>query len=490
MRIFSRTKYKEYVLLKFNLSNNTKPKIFINIGALLDVPTSSVITGRKGETIFNGGLGQVTGVVGAGNNFKSTITHYMMLSAADKIAASTPTAMTTYDTEVNVSLERLNNLASKFKHLPPDITTSDGTWSVTDKASIPANKWVLEMNKYIEEKAKDKDAKVKLEAFTDPYTKKELDIQIPTFVEIDSLTEFEPESTVDMLTNDLDSSDTNTFAMKQGLFKTKFVSTLPRLTNMSNTYFLVTAHIGEKLNLATGPAAYQQPTKKLQFLKQGDNIKGVSSKFFFLLNNAWFASTASLLINQGTKLPEYPKGVADDQKTDLNTVKLTQLRGKNGGSGYTLELVVSQVDGVLPSLTEFHHIKENGRFGLEGSVQNYHLDLLPSVNLSRTTVRSKLDNDPKLRRAVNITSELLQCKVFMPHLSVEGLICTPKELYEDIKKLGYDWDILLNTRGYWTIDQYTNKVPFLSTIDLLRMRKGLYEPYFLDKDKKLKGQYE
>ena len=63
-------------------------------------------------------------------------------------------------------------------------------------------------------------------------------------------------------------------------------------------------------------------------------------------------------------------------------------------------------------------------------------------------------------------------------------MCSPKELYEDIKKLGYDWNVLLNTRGYWTIDQYTNPVPYLSTVDLLRMRKGLYEPYWLKKDKK------
>ena len=65
-------------------------------------------------------------------------------------------------------------------------------------------------------------------------------------------------------------------------------------------------------------------------------------------------------------------------------------------------------------------------------------------------------------------------------------MCTPKELYEDIKKLGYDWNVLLDTRGYWTIDQYTNKVPFLSTVDLLKMRKGLYTPYFLKDNKEKK----
>jgi hypothetical protein len=69
-------------------------------------------------------------------------------------------------------------------------------------------------------------------------------------------------------------------------------------------------------------------------------------------------------------------------------------------------------------------------------------------------------------------------------------MCTPSELYNDLIKLGYDWDMLLRTREYWTINQYDNPTPYLSSIDLLKMRKGLYEPYFLDKDKKLKKEYK
>lgn len=478
--------------LKFNLTEKTTPKIMINIGALLDVPTAAIVRGRKGESIFNGGLGNATGVAGAGNNFKSSLIHYMMLSAANRVVEGIgATAMTTYDTECNIVLDRLNYLASKFEYLPDDITSNENIcWEVTDKDKMPANKWMVEINKYIEDKVKDKSINVKVECFTDPYTKKELEMNIPTFVEIDSLTEFEPESTMEMLSTDLDTSDSNTYAMKQGLFKTKVLSTLPTMANRSNTYFLVTAHIGQKIDMATGPAKYQQPTKSLQFLKAGDALKGVSTKFTFLMNNAWFANTASLLTNQTTKLAEYPRNGEDEQKTDLNTVKLTQLRGKNGGSGFTLELVVSQTEGVLPSLTEFHFIKENGRFGISGNNTNYHLDLLPNVNLSRTTVRSKIDSDPLLRRALNLTSELLQCKIFQPSILLDGLFCTPQELYEDIKKLGYDWDILLRTRGYWTINQYTNKVPFLSIVDLLRMRKEQYFPYFLKEDKTLKDEYE
>lgn len=478
--------------LTFNIPEamRTKPKIYINIGCLLDIPTATLVEGKYGETIYNGGLGPITAVVGTGNNFKSTITHYMLLSAMDKIVASGfPTLACTYDTEGNVSIDRLEALASKHPNLPSGpISGEKPYWYITDKTIFLGNVWDKEVLKpHIEDKKKL--APVAYEAFRNPYTKKPLEASIPTFVEIDSISEFEGEISNEMLQKDLDSSDTNTFAMKQGLFKSKFLSNVPNMSVGTNTYVLITAQLGEKIDMRTGPAAYSQPLKPLQYLKAGEQIKGVSPKFFFLTHNAWYAHTAKALINDGTKLPEYPL-TQEDNKTDLNTVTLTQLRGKNGPSGCTPTILVSQKEGVLPSLTEFHFIKESKRYGIAGSLQHYHLELYPECSLSRTTVRGKLDSDPKLRRAVNITAEMLQLQTYHPILKTEGLICSPKELYDDLKKIGYDWNVLLSTRGYWTINQYSNPIPFLSTVDLLKMRKGTYKPYFLDSKLQLKKDYK
>jgi hypothetical protein len=65
-----------------------------------------------------------------------------------------------------------------------------------------------------------------------------------------------------------------------------------------------------------------------------------------------------------------------------------------------------------------------------------------------------------------------------------------KETYETKTRINGNWDILLDTRGYWTINQYTFKIPYLSMIDLLKMRKGLYFPYFLNDDKSLRDEYK
>lgn len=471
---------------KFSLFQNmprAKPRILINVGCLMDIPTASFVVGKKGETFYNGGLGPITGICGTGNNYKSTIMHYMMLSAFDKMKQGglQPLSLM-YDTEDNVHLDRLNKFASKFENINPDPTTTGGEWIVTTKSELHGNTWAAALNNDLEEKAKDKKSEVSFSCFKDPYTGEEYKEHVPTFVEIDSLTEFEAESTSEILTEDLDTKDSKTYAMSQGGFKTKFLSQLPRTSAISNTYFLMSAHSGDKIDMNASMYA-PQPTKKLQYLKADQNLKGVGSKFFFLTTQVWFANQASLLKNQTTKLAEYPKDGNDKAPTDLNVVRLTMLRNKNGPSGGTVEIVLSQSEGLLPSLTEFHFIKENERYGLSGNNTHYSLDLYPDVSLSRTTVRSKIDNDPLLRRALNITAELLQLHIYKQELG-KDLLCTPKELYEDIKKLGYDWNILLKTRGYWLPNQYTDEVPFLSTIDLLNMRVGKYTPYFLSEKKK------
>ena len=125
-----------------------------------------------------------------------------------------------------MSLERLETLADKFDHIPKNPIQGDNrAWTLTDKSLVAGNDWAVKINKYIDEKQKDKGSQSTYTPFRDPYTKKELSMPTPTFVEIDSLSEFEAKSSMDMLSKDLDSSETNTFAMKQGLFKSKFLST-------------------------------------------------------------------------------------------------------------------------------------------------------------------------------------------------------------------------------------------------------------------------
>lgn len=453
-------------------------KFLLNVGCLMDYPTAAILKGVKGESIVNGGMSIFTAVVGKGNTFKSTIMHYMTLSAAAAACASgTYTYINVYDTEVNLSPERYVKLSHRFDIFKDRDIVEDGICSITDKTHHLGNEWFKILKTFLKEhKIKNR----KQFMVTTPFLDKEgkqIQTLFPSFSEVDSISEFETADIIDIQDkNQLGDSAGNTIHMRSGLAKTRLMMEIPSVCNSAAHYMGMTAHVGKDIPIQTGPVAI--PDKKLQHMRAGEKIKGVADKFFFLPTALWQTTSSTALNNQNTKGPEYPRrrDLPDEGSSDLNLVKLKMLRNKFGGSGFTLDIIVSQSEGVLPSLTEFHYIKENDRWGLEGSLTNYHLDLLPDVSLSRTTVREKIDNDPKLRRAIKITADLLQLKQYFTDYQYK--IPTPKELYDKIKE-NYDWDTLFATRDFWTYNQYDCPVPYLSTVDLVHMYHGVYHPYFL-----------
>lgn len=477
------------MLLMPNFTPSPIVKAMINIGATMDVPTGIWQTGIYGEKILNGGLGALTGVVGIGNNFKTTIMRYMELSALSRIYPQVKnigltTGGSTYDTEVNTHETRITDLTSRFDAFKDLNIFDEKIWVNTDSTVYSGNKWFQEFKEFIKEKKKGaKDITV-----NSPFMDRDgklMQMLIPTFGDVDSLTEFRAENSDKLLDeNELGESGLNTIFMKDGQVKTIMLQELPSLVGSSYHYLSMTGQLGKEIAMAQAGPMPAQPVKKLQWLKNGDKMKGVTDKFTFATSNCWHAYNAAPLINQATKAAEYPIAGVDPTSgdTDLMLVTLRMLRSKSGPTGYALEIIVSQSEGVLPELTEFHYIKNMDRWGISGTLQHYSLDLYPDVKIQRTTVRSKIDEDAKLRRALNITSEMLQMKTF--HRNCDDVMCTPKELYDDLKAKGYDWDLLLQTRGWWTINNDKHPIPFLSTRDLLNMRAGTYHPYWLSEDKK------
>lgn len=472
-------------MLKQGFNPAPNIKMMFNIGALMDIPTGTYMKGQHGENILLGGLGSLTGVVGTGNSFKSTLLHYMMLSAMDRIMSSVETSASTYDTEINMHEHRLAHFADQFEHLAGKDIIQNGTWVITDKTVYYANEWYERLKDFLKSK-KDHGKKYEHETpFLDRDNKTTIKYMVPTFSEVDSFSEFETADVAKMQAeNELGDSGANTIHMRQGLAKTRFFMDVPTMIGIHHHFLLITAQMGKDLQVAAGPYA-APPAKKLQHMKQGDKIKGVTDKFFFFMSNCWHVIKAAPLTNQNTKGPEYPANPDDNMPgdTDLNIVSMIQLRSKSGLTGYTIDLLVSQRDGVLPSLSEFHYIKSADRFGISGTLHSYSLDLMPDVKLGRTTVRSKLDADPKLRRAMNITAELAQIHQFYRYDQEE--LCTAKEIYEFFTKEGYDMDMILGqTRGWWTFDNDKQPLMFLSTKDIIEVVKKGAKIYWLEDDKK------
>ena len=448
-----------------------------NTGTLADIPTGAYLVGKYGESILNGGVGMLTGVVGIGNSFKSSIMDYMALAAASMFKG---TRYSIYDTELNKQPHRITQLAKSIRNWD-GIDVMDDVVQITDKTILLANEWYVEKKKQMQAKM-DKAKQITVQT---PFMERDgtqMTILFPTFDSVDSFTEFETADVADMQAdNELGDSGANTIFMRQGQSKTRFLQEVIKFAAGSNTSFLMSAHIGKVI----GMDPRSPPPKTLQHLKNGDVIKGVTSKFLFLTTVCWQTVQCTVLSNDGTKAAEYPKGTQVDMKgdTDLNVVTMSLLRNKNGPSGALVQFIVSQQEGVLNDLSRFHYIKNMERFGLEGNTQNYTLALCPDVALSRTKIRAKLTADAKLRRAVGITADMCQIFQYYDYLDPK-LKCSPKQLYDELRVMGYDWDILLNTNPLWTYDNDKYPVPFLTTMDLLRMRIGLYHPYWLAEDKK------
>jgi len=467
--------------------------ISIPVGALMDIPTAEWIRGTHDQRIMNGGIGNVTGYVGPGNSGKTTIMRYTALSALSRVYLSVKddAYYSSYDTELNAHEGRNKHLSCAFDVFKDMDLLKDGIWQITNKAIYSGNKFFAAVKDYLLEKRKDKKAFRFNTAFLDRDGISPMKVMHPSFTDMDSLTQFVTDDVEKMIDDtEVGQKEGNTIFMRQGLAKMRMLMEIPSLAASASNYFLFTAHIGKSIVMPAGPMTLP-PRKQLQGMRDDEIIKGVSNNFFYLLHNCWLLSTSKPLLNKDTRAPEYPFEPGDEVAgdLDLNITALKQLRGKNGSSGFNIEIIWSQREGVLAGLSEFHYIKRMERFGLEGSDRDYALTLLPDVRLSRTKVRKVIRDTPKLQRALEITSQL--CQMYEFHRYMKNELMEIPDLKKKLEDLGYDWDfILTHTRGWNTLEDETHPLFPFSTYDLCRAANGLYRPYWLEADcKTVKPQY-
>lgn len=475
--------------LKKSGSGNFRPRL--NVGCLFDIMTGRWVTGSRGESILNGGLAPFTGVGGPPNHFKSALSHYLNLTVVDRYrkGVDLPEDMATYegatgmvyDTETTFDVSRLNDLTLHTPWLKPQ-AISDlvdvGLISVHNKLDYYGEDWYSDLKEAMGEKIKETKRYIDL-----PFANKDgkpYRIPKPDVVTMDSLTEFSIENLEKLMdANEIGHKNLNMEAMVEMKAKSHMVRQLPAKTAASGVFLIATAHVGEEHQLDP----YAITPKKLLFLKGNAKFKRVPNQFNFLPNDVYYIYTMRVLKNASSKGPEFPtkRGGDFENSPELQAVDVYNTRGKSGPTGFSFTLLMSQNEGLLPGLSEFQFLRKNKKYGIGGNDQNYFLDLQPDVKLSRTTVRDKLDDSHALRRAMHITAELC----YMDQVGIgfdRNTLCTPKTLYEDLIKLGYDWNILLASRDYWLPPAWeTDQVlPFLSTMDLLNMRAKTYHPYWYD----------
>lgn len=465
-------------------------KVCFPIGALMDIPTGDYIRGMHGQMVLNGGLAYVTGYIGPGNSFKSTIMRYGEISLMDRTIVTSQGEdlfTSSYDTEINVHEGRALKLTQQphFPYLAGRNILDEGIWQMTDKTVYPGNEYFQERKAFLKSKRENKKALKYASAYLSRDGKTPMMTMSVTLDDFDSLSRFDTDNEEKQLDkSEIGSSDQNTVHMNAGKAKSNMLGQMPVMSAASFNYTSFVAHIGKEIEMASGGPGKKPPRKALQGLDEGVVIKGVTNHFYYLILNCWYIMVAKPYLNKGTLGPEYPRipGEEKPMDSDLQIVRMKQLRGKAAGSLFTIELIVSEKEGVLPYLSEFDYVKNKcKRFGMGGNDQNYHLVLMPEVTLRRTTVRQKLRECAKLRRAMNITSELAQLYEYKPEY--KSILMEPEELYTKLKEKGYDWDFILSqTRGWSTINDELHPLFPFSTLDLCRAARGQYHPYYLEKD--------
>lgn len=462
-------------LVGFKGADPVRP--MLNVGFLQDIQTGKYVFGQHGESILVGGLPYFEGYAGLPNMYKTGVSVFKQSKAMKNYPCA---KQLVYDTESTFDRTRYQRAYKKLEINVDVFDKYEKRFKLSDTKVYPTGNDYFEALKSISKKrSKIQEEHLYTTPFWDAQDKQNLKSLPPILNFVDSLSTLQSDVVQEMYdSNEIGESGLNMSYMKGSGAKSQLVDQMTGICSSGTIYTIMTAHIGEKYSLNQ----YKPELRKLRLLKDNLKLKKVPENFLFLTANCWHCSGYDHLLDSN-KMPQYPVDENDNKEkdTDLIELELTNLRGKSGSSGIPFSIIISQTEGVLEELTQFHFCKNTGYFGITGK-QTFHLDLYPDVKLTRKSVRSALSSNQLLKAAMHFTCELAEMMVFWRYES-NPIFCFPCDLYKDLKEMGYDWNLLLSTRAYWTYEEDNNQIPFLSTMDLLRMRAGLYVPYWYpDKD--------
>lgn len=445
----------------------------LNVGCLFDHFSGRYTRGAHGESLLNGGMSHITAIVGKNNQYKSTTADYFMAAAQNNYY---DVGNSFYkETEGSRDLEGLEFRMAQFPRIQEAGVIGNPKIFLTNMNKISAEQYWEKRKEYGKKKAGMKGAMLKT-----PFLNADgsfIEVPAPTFEEIDSwsMLNFEAlEKKADKAKDVADSKNNMLFA-NDGMYKTRIIMAMPGVNGRTGFYTIMTAHLGDSFNMDPN----SPPERIMAYMQAGTKIKNATEKFTYIPNNMWMChSQKPHLDKEG--IPMYGRGEKGEQyDKDLVEVKMLNLRGKFGQSGAPFKVIFSQTEGLQPHLTELCYLRENGQYGMGSNMVNMSLELYPDGKFTRNSIRDKIKEDAKLRRALELTAGLCQIKRVMWYLG-DIVHQTPPEIFLKLKEMGYDWDELLGgTRGHWQFNDVKEDKQFLSPLDLLRMAAGEYHPYWM-----------
>lgn len=442
-----------------------KPTYTVNFNtdSIFDLLTGSVVRGYDGKWYTNGGIagGSLSGICGRSNMFKSTFAASLMMRAA--AIYDTQVYIADSEDSISRSLERIcrfgGNHASKLN--PDYIVSMDAT------TEYDLSKLLQTIREIGEQKLKHEKECTITTPFLNPQTGERVKALRPTIMLVDSLTECHGTAEDTMISNlSLDDAKVKTAYMLDANNKTLFLRQAKRYAAQYGIEMILTAHYGQKLNLDS----YTPQPKLLQWASQNEAAKGTGSKFIFL-------TAVHSLINSCVKLMDDAKECryrlnGQTSPTDLSEILVLMQRCKNNASGLTHPFVVSQENGLLTEVSDYHYLRSNKGYAMLGNNVTHQSVFLPEVNMTRNSFRATCAKDPRLIRALQLSAQWLYIQKNWSSSGWEfPLQPDPKQLVDVLMsdKNRYSIDRVLNSRGYWLPDELITKdsPEYMSIFDIL-----------------------
>lgn len=451
-----------------------------NTGTIADISSGRFVPGHKGQRILIGGIAFFQGIGGLPNMFKTTFTTGLLgipMIAFPKSQVHAHCTEGTMDvSRIEVLIMNQMRLYTSLGYEVPESLTTVGRMFFTSQIDYNATEFIDLLKKFAKARS-EQPGKNQIEyEILDETTGKPLKFHNPLWSFWDSLSYMQAEAAETMLDDgDVGTSELNMLAMRANMGKSHIIEQMNTFPQKSGIFVSASAHVGQSYQMDP-----RRPNvRTLRYMADNIKLKRVPENFSFVTGNCYIITRLQPLLTNGA--PEFPYNPGEVEKdTDLVEITVINMRGKFGPSNVPLTFVVSQRDGLVPYLSNYLYLKNAGRYGFIGNDRNYVFALTPDIKVQRTNLRQKFRENYPMQVGVY---HMMNMHWMMNRWDEKKLPlhyhCTPEQLYEEIKNMGYDWELLLNTRFFFSeVNNGKDHVPYLSTEDLLRMRVGEYHPYW------------
>jgi hypothetical protein len=430
----------------------------LNTGTIFDLMTGQFQLGKNGY-YCNGGLNFTTGITGSNSCFKSTCIQSFVTRILNIYPDST---LNYYETELHLKdLNRFDQVKGSHTSVKDRIILH----SATEYDLIQQNEFIKNL---IETKMKhEKDLTIET-PFLSERTGQPLRMMIPTIIVIDSFSNASSIVEQDLYDSTaLGDSKQNIIYMRDGLIKTSFLRNILPKAAKASVYLVFVVHKGKKTDI--GQNAFIPQPKDYQFMKQDEKLKNVGANFQYLMMTLINAASIKTLVDS-EKDCLYPS--ESDVSKELSEVTYTVVKCKGNTSGTSIPFIMSQYQGFLDSITNFHYLKLLKDYGIQGKGK-YNLKLYPTLSFTRKDIRNHLKNNYEFERALDLTAQLAYIQNNWSQYNCSVDISIPIDIF--IEKLCTVKNItisdILNSRSYWSYSTSNEIRPYLSIFDILALFK-------------------